>query len=94
MNEPEQQQGTFHMAPDAAAEDMYAMCGMGQPEQIADYAADGGGKVEKVMREFKHGELHSGSKEGPKVENRKQAVAIALSEARKKGENVKPAPKK
>lgn len=41
-------------------------------------------KVEKVMREFKHGELHSGSKKGPVVENPKQAIAIALSEARKK----------
>jgi hypothetical protein len=40
-------------------------------------------KVTKVMREWKHGELHSGSKKGPKVTNRKQAVAIALSEARR-----------
>lgn len=38
-------------------------------------------KVEKVMREFKHKELHSGSKQGPKVKSRKQAVAIAMSEA-------------
>lgn len=38
-------------------------------------------KVEKVMREFKKGKLHSGSSEGPKVKNRKQAIAIALSEA-------------
>lgn len=41
------------------------------------------GKVEKVMHEYKEGELHSGSKKGPEVKNRKQAVAIALSEARK-----------
>lgn len=40
-------------------------------------------KVEKVMKEYKEGKLHSGSKEGPKVKSRKQAVAIALSEARK-----------
>ena len=40
-------------------------------------------KLHKVMHEFKHGELHSGSKHGPKVTNRKQAVAIAISEARK-----------
>lgn len=40
-------------------------------------------KVGKVMHEFKHGELHSGSKNGPKVTNRKQAVAIAMSEKRK-----------
>jgi hypothetical protein len=35
-----------------------------------------------VMHEFKHGDLHSGSKSGPKVKNRKQAVAIMLSEKR------------
>lgn len=40
-------------------------------------------KIEKVMREFKEGVLHSGSKKGPKVKNRKQAIAIALSEARR-----------
>jgi hypothetical protein len=44
------------------------------------------GKVGKVMHEFKHGELHSGSKKGPKVKNRKQAIAIAMSESRKAGE--------
>lgn len=38
-------------------------------------------KVEKVMREFKSGTLHSGKK-GPVVKSRKQAVAIALSEAK------------
>ena len=36
--------------------------------------------VERVMHEFKHGELRSGTG-GRKVKNRKQAVAIALSEA-------------
>ncbi len=39
-------------------------------------------KVGKVMREFKEGTLHSG-KSGSVVKNPKQAVAIALSEARK-----------
>jgi hypothetical protein len=39
-------------------------------------------KVKKVMHEWKEGELHSGSKSGPVVENPKQAVAIALSEAK------------
>jgi len=38
-------------------------------------------KVEKVMREFKGGKLHSGSKKGPVVKSRKQAIAIAMSEA-------------
>lgn len=38
-------------------------------------------KVGKVMHEYKAGELHSGSKSGPAVTSKKQAVAIALSEA-------------
>ena len=41
-------------------------------------------KIKKVMEEYKMGALHSGSKEGPPVRSRKQAVAIALSEARRK----------
>ena len=40
-------------------------------------------KVEKVMKEFKSGKLHTGSKKGPVVKSRKQAIAIALSEQRK-----------
>lgn len=40
-------------------------------------------KVEKVMSEFKHGELHSGSKKGPVVENRSQALAISMKESGK-----------
>lgn len=40
-------------------------------------------KVAKVMKEFKGGKLHSGSKKGPVVKSKKQAVAIALSEAGK-----------
>jgi hypothetical protein len=46
-------------------------------------AKGGSAKVGKVMREFKAGELHSGSKSGPVVKSRKQAIAIGLSEARK-----------
>jgi hypothetical protein len=38
-------------------------------------------KVAKVMREYGKGKLHSGSKKGPTVKSRKQAVAIAMSEA-------------
>jgi hypothetical protein len=38
-------------------------------------------KVTKVLHEYKTGTLHSGSAQGPKVTNRRQAVAIALSEA-------------
>jgi len=43
----------------------------------------GKGKVEKVMREAKAGKLHSGSKKGPIVKSKSQAIAIALSEQRK-----------
>jgi len=39
------------------------------------------GKVEKVMKEYSEGNLHSGSKKGPVVKGKKQAIAIALSEA-------------
>lgn len=39
--------------------------------------------IAETMREFKAEKLHSGSKSGPVVENRKQAIAIALSEQRK-----------
>ena len=40
-------------------------------------------KIHKVMGEFKRGKLHSGSKRGPKVKSRKQAIAIAMNEARR-----------
>jgi len=43
-------------------------------------------KVHKVMKEHKEGTLKSGS--GKKVKSRKQAVAIALSEARKSGAKI------
>lgn len=43
-------------------------------------------KVHKVMKEHKEGTLKSGS--GKKVTSRKQAVAIALSEARKSGAKI------
>jgi 8-oxo-dGTP pyrophosphatase MutT (NUDIX family) len=38
-------------------------------------------KISKVMREFKAGTLNSGSKDGPIVKDKDQAIAIALSEA-------------
>ena len=43
-------------------------------------------KIAKVMREHKQGALHSGS--GKKVKNRKQAIAIALNEARESGARI------
>jgi hypothetical protein len=48
----------------------------------------GRAKVGKVMHEFKHGQLKSGGKR--KVKNPKQAIAIALSEARHAGADVPP----
>ena len=43
-------------------------------------------KVHKVMHEYKEGSLKSGS--GGKVKSRKQAVAIALNEARSSGAKI------
>jgi len=43
-------------------------------------------KTEKVMHEFKAGTLKSGGRK--KVTSRKQAVAIALSEARESGARI------
>jgi hypothetical protein len=62
---------------------------MNKPALVAKYAKGGSVKGEqkmaKVMGEFASGKLHSGSKKGPEVKNPKQAVAIAMSEARKAG---------
>jgi hypothetical protein len=38
-------------------------------------------KISKVMREYKAGTLNTGSKKGPIVTSKKQAIAIALSQA-------------
>jgi hypothetical protein len=43
-------------------------------------------KIHKVMKEYKEGQLKSSS--GDKVKSRKQAVAIALSEARSAGAKI------
>jgi hypothetical protein len=62
---------------------------MNKPAMVAKYAKGGSvkgeAKIAKVMGEFASGKLHSGSKKGPEVKNPKQAVAIAMSEARKAG---------
>jgi hypothetical protein len=57
------------------------------------YGKAASAKVEETMHERKHGELHSG-RGGKKVTSRKQAIAIGLSEARREGDKVPPAPKK
>ena len=49
-------------------------------------SSKGKNKVHKVMKEHKEGKLKSAS--GKKVKSRKQAVAIALSEARKSGAKI------
>jgi len=46
-------------------------------------------EVKKEMHEYKKGEAHSG-KSGEKVKSKKQAIAIGLSKARKKGAKVPP----
>jgi len=51
-------------------------------------AAKGERKIEKVLEEYKEGDLRSGSKKGPQVKSKKQALAIALSEARKAGAKI------
>lgn len=65
-----------------------AECLKGHERDMCDPPSPKKSKVGKVMREFKHGKLRSGSKHGPKVKSRRQAVAIAMSEAglsRKRG---------
>lgn len=54
---------------------------------VRKYSKVAGKKVEKVMREFKRGTLKSGRSK-KKVTSRKQAIAIGLSEARKRGAKV------
>jgi len=41
-------------------------------------------KVDLVMGEFKRGQLHSGSKKGPLVKSRDQAIAIAMNQSGQK----------
>jgi hypothetical protein len=43
-----------------------------------------------VMHKYKHGQLRSGSKSGPKVKSRKQAIAIMMSEKAKEKAGKKP----
>lgn len=59
---------------------------------MAKYSKKASKKVERVMHERKEGTLRSGGS-GKKVTSRKQAIAIALSEARREGMKV-PARKK
>ena len=54
---------------------------------MAKYSKGAKKKVERAMHEKKKGTLKSG-RSGKKVKNRKQAIAIGLSEARKSGAKV------
>jgi hypothetical protein len=54
---------------------------------MAKYSKKAQKKVEKAMHERKRGTLRSG-RSGKKVTSRKQAIAIGLSEARKRGAKV------
>ena len=54
---------------------------------MAKYGKKASDKVSKAMRERKKGTLKSG-RSGKKVKSRKQAIAIGLSEARRKGQKV------
>ena len=51
------------------------------------YSRSASKDVERVMRKRKRGKLKSGGS-GKKVTSRKQAIAIGLSEARRKGKKV------
>ena len=57
---------------------------MGQGNRRKVKSARGKAKIKKTMDEWKSGTLHSGSKKGPVVKSQKQAIAIALSQARRK----------
>ena len=58
---------------------------------MAKYSKKSQDKIGEVMHEFKKGTLKSGKNgSGGKVKNRKQAVAIGISEARKAGAKVSP----
>jgi Family of unknown function (DUF6496) len=53
------------------------------------YSPSAGTEVEREMRRYKRGTAKSGKGgKGGKVKSRKQAIAIALSKARKKGKRV------
>ena len=62
-------------------------------DEMAKYGKKAQETVKEVMEKFKIGELKSG-KTGEIVTDRKQAVAIGLSEAREKGAKVPEPPKK
>lgn len=76
---------------------MAATTRKGKRKGVRRYGKAAGKSVEREMREFKRGTLKSGrggkGGKGGKVKSRKQAIAIGLSEARKKGAKVPARPR-
>jgi len=58
---------------------------------MAKYSKQAAEKVKEAMHQRKEGTLKSGKSQKP-VKSKKQAIAIGLSKARKKGEKVPPKP--
>lgn len=54
---------------------------------MAKYSKKAQSEVRRAVKKFKDGKLHSGPAK-KKVKSRKQAIAIGLSKARKKGAKV------
>lgn len=52
------------------------------------YGKKAGSSVKRAMHKYKRGQLKAGKGRHPKAKSRKQAIAIGLSEARKKGAKV------
>ena len=62
---------------------------MAKKKRKRKYSPSVGNDVESEMRRYKRGTARSGpGGKGGKVKSRKQAIAIALSEARKEGKRV------
>lgn len=62
-------------------------------DQMAKYGKKAQETVKEAMKKFKKGKLKSGKSE-KKVKSRRQAIAIGLSKARKRGAKVPRPPKK
>jgi hypothetical protein len=74
-------------APGCAARKKRASTGGRKKAGKRKYGSTASKKVGKAMHEMKRGKLRSGGS-GKKVKSRKQAIAIGLSEARRKGAKV------
>jgi hypothetical protein len=59
---------------------------MRRKAMVREYSKSASKDVEREVKKYKKGKLKTGT--GKKVKNRKQAIAIGLSEARKKGKKV------